>query len=408
MMIAIAETVAPHPRVLGRLRRNFLDGTVDTSRQAGNTREGYMLHCHQFKVLSFSCVVLFLAGCGNPSGLDSVQVTPAAQSLTVGQTAQFTAVGIYGNASHSSTKNITSTVPWTSSIPAVATVSDSGVATAVSAGTTTITASAAAFNGGTTSSATLVVTGSGGGAAQGNLVSITIIPSTITVGNLQDTGQFLAIGTFSTPPSVRDLTNPPTTTWISSSPSVFPVNTNSAGNMGAAAGVVTAYGTGSAIIIAEAMGNDGFDPDRQGNVQLPAGSPEPASTPGSCFPGSQAPALLATLTVYNEGLNTTGWLVTAPSATGTPNVLHCGPGAGVRLSVFGDLPSRHYRHLDCARRTGCRLRWMVLQLPSNSTYHRSRAQQLHCHINDQRYRGSDLQLSRAKVPRSGGMRGRLR
>ena len=49
-------------------------------------------------------------------------------------------------------------------------------------------------------------------------------------------------------------------------------------------------------------------------------------TPGSCFPGSQAPALLATLTVYNEGLNTTNWEVTAPSATGTPNVIHCGPG----------------------------------------------------------------------------------
>jgi len=26
-------------------------------------------------------------------------------------------------------------------------------------------------------------------------------------------------------------------------------------------------------------------------------------------------------------LNTTNWLVTAPSATGTPNVIHCGPGS---------------------------------------------------------------------------------
>jgi len=33
--------------------------------------------------------------------------------------------------------------------------------------------------------------------------------------------------------------------------------------------------------------------------------------------------------VYNEGLNTNTtqtWQVTASSATGTPNVLHCGPG----------------------------------------------------------------------------------
>jgi hypothetical protein len=32
------------------------------------------------------------------------------------------------------------------------------------------------------------------------------------------------------------------------------------------------------------------------------------------------------LTVYGEGLNTTNWLVEADSATGTPDVIHCGPG----------------------------------------------------------------------------------
>ena len=41
----------------------------------------------------------------------------------------------------------------------------------------------------------------------------------------------------------------------------------------------------------------------------------------------EASSLLSTLTIYNEGVNTTDWLVTAPSATGTPNVLHCGPGS---------------------------------------------------------------------------------
>jgi hypothetical protein len=35
---------------------------------------------------------------------------------------------------------------------------------------------------------------------------------------------------------------------------------------------------------------------------------------------------LNTLTVYNEGLNDTEWNVNAPSATGTANRLHCGPG----------------------------------------------------------------------------------
>ena len=291
-----------------------------------------MLDCRHFRMLSFSCLVLFLAGCGS-KGLNSVQVTPATQSVTVGQTAQFNAVGTYGNASRPSTQNITSTVTWTSSVPSVATVDASGVATGVSAGTTVITAGATAFNGHVSSSGTLVVSGSGGGTAQGNLVSITIIPSSISVGNLQDTGQFLAIGTFSNPPSVRDLTNLPTTTWISAVPSVFPVNTNSAGNMGATAGIVTAYGNGSALITAEVTGSDGSIQTASAMFNCPLVLPNPPTTPGSCYQGSQAPSLLATLTVYNEGLNTTNWLVTAPSATGTPHVLNCGPGAGAANSV---------------------------------------------------------------------------
>jgi hypothetical protein len=37
--------------------------------------------------------------------------------------------------------------------------------------------------------------------------------------------------------------------------------------------------------------------------------------------------LLVTLTVFNAGLNTSGWLMEADSATGTKNVIHCGPGS---------------------------------------------------------------------------------
>ena len=71
-------------------------------------------------------------------------------------------------------------------------VSATGLVTAVSAGTTTITAEATAFNGSVSSSATLTVTGAGGGAGGGSLVSLTIIPSSLEVGNLGATGQFLA------------------------------------------------------------------------------------------------------------------------------------------------------------------------------------------------------------------------
>jgi hypothetical protein len=284
--------------------------------------------------LLLPCLALTLGsliGCAN-SGLDTVQVTPATQSLTVGQTVQFTATGSYGNANHLRTQNVTNTVTWTSSSPAVATVNSSGLATAVSAGTTTITANATAFNGPASSGVTLTVTGAGGGGPAGadHILSLTIIPSAITVDNLQDTGQFLAIGTFSTAPTVRDLTNSSTLSWISSVPSVFPVNTNTAGTLGATAGIVSAYGNGGAVIVAKATSADGAVQTATANFNCPLVLPNPPQTPGSCYQGSQAAALLATLTVYNEGLNTTNWEVTAPAAYAQPNdppVLHCGPGS---------------------------------------------------------------------------------
>lgn len=166
-----------------------------------------------------------------------------------------------------------------------------------------------------------------------DLLSLTIIPSSLGVLDLQGTGQFLAIGTFATPPYVRDLTN--SATWITSAPNVFPVTTNSSASVTSGSqngGVVSAFGSGGASITAEATGSDGTVQTATATFTCPLVLPDPTThppTPGSCYPGSQAAALLSTLTVYNEGLNTNTnqtWLVTAPSATGTANVLHCGPG----------------------------------------------------------------------------------
>jgi hypothetical protein len=293
------------------------------------SQETFMFVRRSVQGILLLCLGSTLAGCGNPSGLDSVQVTPATQSLAVGQTSQFTAYGTFGNASRPTKQNITNTVTWSSATPSVATVSTTGMVTAVSAGTTTISAEATAFNGLVSSSATLTVTGAGGGGGGGTggvLTSLTIIPGAISVGNLQDTGNFLAIGTFSAAPFVRDLTN--SVTWLSSFPDVFPVNSNgSTANPGAPGGIVTAYGNGSATITAEATNpNDGTIQTATATFTCPLFLPNPPTTPGSCFPGSEAFALKGTITVYNEGLNTTDWQVTAPSATGTANVIHCGPG----------------------------------------------------------------------------------
>jgi hypothetical protein len=296
------------------------------------------------------CVITAMVGCGNPKGLDSIRVTPSTQSLAVGQTVQLTATGTYGNANHASTQNITGTVTWTSSTPSVATVSASGVVTAVSAGSTIITASATGFAGPVTSTVDLAVTGSTGGTSGGSggsILSLTIIPSGIVFGSLGDSGQLLAIGTFSTTPTVRDLTN--SVTWLTSEPNKYPVTNYSITPPGPGTqngGVVSAYeasvGDVGAVITAEATDTNGSLATATANVGCPlvlptpgtpatATSPATPGIPGSCY--QNVPQLLTTLTVYNEGLNTTNWLVTAPSATGTPTVLNCGPAAGTGKSV---------------------------------------------------------------------------
>ncbi len=286
--------------------------------------------------LALTLLIPAITGCGS-AGLNSIAVTPATQTLgTIGENAQFTAIGTYRKGGNvPTTKDVTALVQWKSSDTNIATVNSSGLATAVAAGTTSITASMNGFSGLDVGTATVVVTsstGGSGGSGGGNLLSLTIIPSSITVGNLQDTGQFLAIGTFSSAPTIRDLTNSPTLTWISAFPNDFPVN-NTNGNMGATAGIVTAYASGSAVITAEATGSDGSIQTATATFNCPLVPPNPPATPGTCYPGSQSPSLLATLTVYNEGLNTTNWLIKAPSATGTPNVIDCGPGASPSKSI---------------------------------------------------------------------------
>lgn len=291
------------------------------------------------------CLASTLIGC-SVSGLDSVQVSPSTQALTVGQTAQLKAVGTFGNASHPTTQDITGTVTWTSSAPAVATVSAAGLVTGVGAGTTAITASATAYNGHVSSSSGITVTASSGGingGSGGNILSLTIIPSGMVFGSLTQSGQFLAIGTFSAAPTVRDLTN--SVKWLTSQPNKYPVtnfsNSATTGTGTQNGGVVTAYeasvGNIGAIITAEATDSSGSIATATANVGCPLVLPNPPTTPGSCY--QPVLPLLSTLTVYNEGTNPNApeaggnWLVTAPSATGTPAVINCGPGAGAGKSV---------------------------------------------------------------------------
>ena len=83
--------------------------------------------------------------------LVSLAVTPSSPSIAAGNTAQFAATGTYNNGA---TQDLTSAVTWSSSTPAIASVSSQGLASGAAFGSTTISASAS----GITASASLSVT----------------------------------------------------------------------------------------------------------------------------------------------------------------------------------------------------------------------------------------------------------
>jgi uncharacterized protein YjdB len=287
----------------------------------------------------------FTVTAGVSEQFTALTIIPSSQSISAsGQTSQLIALATSGTTGYEQDVTDSAQITWTSSAPSIATVSATGLITGVSQGNATITAELTNSGGGSVVSATSTVAVSLTSPPE-PILSLTIIPSSITVLNLQATGQFLAIGTYSVAPYVRDVTNSPDTTWISSAPSVFPVSTNTGGNLGATAGIVTAYGNGSATIVAETASTDGTIQTATATFNCPEAQANPAGDPpepAQCLPGTQAPALLSTLTVYNEGLNTTNWEVTAPSATGTPNVLHCGPGWTLNGGTGGSVCSATY------------------------------------------------------------------
>jgi hypothetical protein len=88
------------------------------------------------------------------ANLASISITPASQSISSGATQQYTAIGILQNGT---TVDLTSSVTWSSSNTAVATIDSAGLATAnsvSSTGTTDITAKSGSI---TSNTATLTV-----------------------------------------------------------------------------------------------------------------------------------------------------------------------------------------------------------------------------------------------------------
>jgi hypothetical protein len=151
--------------------------------------------------------VSLFVGCGGGSGgstppvtvtLQSIAITPSGPSITAGSTQQFKATGSY---SDGSAKDLTAAANWLSATQSVATINTGGLATAVAAGSSSISASSAGITGTTTLTVTPVP-----------LVSIAVTPPTASVA---PNGQqaFTAIGTYADH-STKDITT--SVTWSAS------------------------------------------------------------------------------------------------------------------------------------------------------------------------------------------------
>jgi len=190
-----------------------------------------------------SATAIFTVAGSASEPLQSISILPS--SLTVaspGQTSQFIAVGTE-TGPPVTTENLTTTVTWSSSNTAVATISASGLVTAVNQGAVAITAIAKnPDNSIVTSTATFTVLG---GTAQ-QVSALTVNPKSVIAAG--QTAQYVALGTAGTTGLMMDETASAQLTWSSTIPTVASVN---------ATGLVTAIGTGTTNINAEYKNPDG-------------------------------------------------------------------------------------------------------------------------------------------------------
>lgn len=166
--------------------------------------------------------------------LDSIQVTPDDASLAKGLQQQYTATGVYSDAT---TLDLTDQVTWSAS-NARATVSNAGGSQGMVTAATTGSVSISATLGGVTGSTDLTVTAA-------VLVSIAVSPTEPSIYSGQ-TQNFTAVGTYSDA-STQSITTQ--VTWTSSATAVATVS-NAGGTEGRATGVAA----GSTTITATHVG----------------------------------------------------------------------------------------------------------------------------------------------------------
>jgi N-acetylneuraminic acid mutarotase len=233
------------------------------------------------------------------SELVSLAVTPAEASVAIGLFRQFAAIGTFTD---TSIVDVTSIAAWTSGTPAVATIAfSSGLAHAVSEGSTVITATIETVVG----TATLAVT-----PAVIQSISVDMDPSPLLVGYFK---QLTAYGHYSDSSSA-DVTG--IAQWTSSDPSVATV--------GPTTGLVQAKSPGSATIMAT-IGSI------SGSAAVTARAVEVSSiavTPNPAYAGIGTILQFAATGTFNDG--TTADVTTAASWTSAaPAVATVGSATGL-------------------------------------------------------------------------------
>jgi uncharacterized protein YjdB len=230
----------------------------------------------------------------------SVQVSPPNAELTVGQTTTLTAKTLDASGGELAGRAIA----WSTSAGSVATVSSSGVVTAVGVGSATITATSE----GKTGSATITVTAI-------PVASVTVAPTTLSL-QVGGTGPLTA--------TVRDAGNNVltgrTVSWTSGAPNVATVAPN---------GTVTAVGIGTATITATSEGKTGTATVTVSAV--PVASVAVSPTTLTLEVGGTGPLTATTRDAQNNVL--TGRTVTWTS--GTPNVATVAPNGTVTAVAPG-------------------------------------------------------------------------
>jgi hypothetical protein len=112
---------------------NYADAVINRSGLASGIAAGSVTITGSYGGLTPATTTLTVSN----ATLQSITLAPATQTVIIGGLQPFTATGSF---SDGSTQDITSVCTWTSSSPTVAVVSQSGVATSVTQGTTNISA----------------------------------------------------------------------------------------------------------------------------------------------------------------------------------------------------------------------------------------------------------------------------